>query len=144
MGQHRMFSLRIANSAKFLQMPADAQLLYFHLTLRADDDGIVEAYPILKLLSLPADNFKILLAKEFIKILNDEQILVITDWREHNTIRADRKTDSIYLPLLKAKFPEMDIIKARPRVDVRDNSRRLANQMSMDSPRTYHGQHKVS
>ncbi len=48
MGQRRMFSNRIANSAKFLQMPAESQLLYFHLVLRADDDGIVEAYPILK------------------------------------------------------------------------------------------------
>jgi hypothetical protein len=39
-----MFSTGIANSARFLQMPAESQLLYFHMILRADDDGVVKSY----------------------------------------------------------------------------------------------------
>ena len=50
-----MFSVRIANSAKFLQMPTETQLLYFHFVMRGDDDGVVEAYPIMKMLGLPED-----------------------------------------------------------------------------------------
>ena len=123
----RMFSNRIANSAKFLQMPTEAQLLYFHLILRADDDGIVESYPIIKLLGVPTDNFKVLKAKEYIRELNEDQVIVITDWLEHNTIRADRKVDSIYLPLLKKKYPELPIIMPKPRIDVEDNSKRLGD-----------------
>jgi hypothetical protein len=60
MANRRMFSNRIANSARFLQMPSEAQNLYFHMVMRADDDGIVESYPLLKLLGLAPDNFKIL------------------------------------------------------------------------------------
>jgi hypothetical protein len=125
MAQRRMFNNRIANSTKFLQMPAESQLLYFHMILRADDDGIVESYPLMKLLGAAPDSFKVLLAKGYIKQLNEDQVIVIIDWLEHNTIRADRKVDSIYLPLLNEKFPELPVIKPKPRVDVEDNSRRL-------------------
>jgi hypothetical protein len=135
MGEHRMFSNRIANSARFLQMPTEAQLLYFHFILRADDDGIVESYPILKLLGIPTDNYKLLIAKGYIKELNEDQVIVITDWLEHNTIRADRKTNSIYLNLMQKKFPELPYIEPKPRSDVKDNSKRLALP-STDSPRT--------
>ena len=106
-----MFSNRIANSARFLQMPSESQLLYFHMILRADDDGIVESYPLMKLLGVAPDSFKVLSAKGFIKQLNEDQVVVITDWLEHNVIRADRKVDSIYLPLLNEKFPEMKVVE---------------------------------
>jgi len=132
-----MFSNRIANSARFLQMPAESQLLYFHMVLRADDDGIVEAYPLMKLLGSASDNFKVLLAKGLIKTLNEDEVVVITDWTEHNKIRTDRKVNSIYLPLLLEKYPELPVIKAKPRSDVEDNSRRLANGQSTDSRRQY-------
>ena len=132
MGQRRMFSNRIANSAKFLQMPAESQLLYFHMILRADDDGIVESYPLVKMLGIPTDNFKVLIAKGFIRELNEDQVIVITDWLEHNKIRADRKVDSIYLPLLLKIAPELPLIEPKPRSDVEDNSRRLSGGQSTD------------
>lgn len=125
MAQRRMFSNRIANSAKFLQMPVESQLLYFHLILRADDDGIVESYPVMRLLGIAPDNFRILEAKDFIKKLNDDQVVVITDWLEHNTIRADRKVDSMYKNLLPS---EIKTIEPKPRSDVRNNSRRIGGQ----------------
>ncbi len=131
MANRRMFSNRIANSAKFLQMPTDAQLLYFHMILRADDDGVVEAYPLIKLLGSPSDVFKVLLAKGYIKQLNEDQVIVVVDWLEHNVIRADRKVDSIYKHLL-IKIPDIVLIEPKPRSDVEDNSKRLRGQ-STDS-----------
>ena len=123
-----MFSNRIANSARFLQMPAESQLLYFHMILRADDDGVVESYPLMKLLGVASDNFKVLLAKGFIKEINEDQVIVIVDWLEHNVIRADRKVDSIYKSLLKKEYPEIPLIEPKPRIDVEDNSKRIGGQ----------------
>jgi len=134
-----MFSNRIAGSAKFLRMPTDTQLLYFHMVLRADDDGVVESYPIMKILGVGSDNLKILLAKRFIIQLNEDQVVVITDWLEHNKIRADRKRDSIYKELLLKVCPDIKLVKATTRSDVKDNSKRL-----MDGPRSVHGQRKLS
>ncbi len=125
MSNRRMFSNRIANSAKFLQMPSESQLLYFHMVLRADDDGVVESYPLVKLLGVPIDTFKVLIAKGFIKNLNEDQVVVITDWLEHNTIRADRKVDSIYKTLLVQNIPDIVLIEPKPRSDVEDNSKRV-------------------
>lgn len=125
MGQRRMLSLRIANSAKFLQMPTDTQLLYFHMVIRADDDGVVECYPLIKMLGFSSDNFKILLAKEYIKQLNDEQVIIILDWLEHNVIRADRKVNSIYHNLIPK---DIKTVEPKARIDVKNNSLRLNGQ----------------
>jgi len=124
-----MFSNRIANSAKFLQMPAESQLLYFHMILRADDDGVVESYPLIKMLGLPTDNFKVLEAKGFIKQLNEDQVVVIMDWLEHNTIRADRKINSLYKPILDKIG--IKTIEPKPRSDVEDNTKRLGGQSTV-------------
>ncbi len=132
MANHRMFSYRIANSAKFLQMPAESQLLYFHMVLRADDDGVVESYPLTKMLGLAPDNFKVLLAKGFIQQLNEDQVIIIVDWLEHNTIRADRKVNSIYFDLIKNKLPELSLIEPKPRADT---GKPTGQPMDVHSPR---------
>ena len=41
MAERRMFAKTIIDSDAFLDMPLSAQALYFHLSMRADDDGFV-------------------------------------------------------------------------------------------------------
>ena len=41
MAEKRMFSKTIVDSDAFLDMPLSAQALYFHLSMRADDDGFL-------------------------------------------------------------------------------------------------------
>jgi hypothetical protein len=117
MSQRRMFSKRITNSGKFLKMPQSSQSLYFHLGMEADDDGVVEAYHVMKLTNANEDDLRVLVAKEFIKILNDDMVSFIMDWNEHNLIRPDRKINSIYKDLLLQVYPEADIINPKPRAD---------------------------
>jgi hypothetical protein len=135
----RMFSLNIINSARFLKMPTDAQNLYFHLGLRADDDGIVEAYSVMTQIRSSDDNLRILHAKGFVYVLNEDLVTYITDWKEHNNVRADRKIDSIYKNLLVQVLPEVAPKQAKPRSDVKDNSKRI----DMDGPRSDHGPHRL-
>jgi hypothetical protein len=146
MAQRRMLSLRIVDSARFLQMPLTAHALYFHLALHADDDGVVESFPVMRTTGAAQDDLRILLAKKFIHQLNDDLVVFVTDWREHNFIRADRKTDSVYKDLLLRIVPEANVIHPKPRTDVRDNSRRINQQPYLqptDSPRTVHGRHRL-
>lgn len=136
MAQRRMISLRIANSSRFLQMPPSAQLLYLHLALRADDDGVVEAYPVMKLINSNPDDMHVLKAREFIRVLNDDLVCLVSHWQEHNVIRADRKTDSIYSDLLQ-QIPDFVPLKARPRSDVK------TSQFLLDGPESVHGQRRL-
>ena len=41
LADRRMFAKTIIDSDAFLDMPQSTQLLYFHLSMRADDDGFI-------------------------------------------------------------------------------------------------------
>lgn len=119
MAERRMFSKRVVGSARFLKMPISTQSLYFHLGLNADDDGIVEAYTTIKQIGATEDDLKVLVAKGFCKVLNEDLVTYITDWRENNKLRADRKIDSIYKDLLLQMVPDADVQQARRRADLK-------------------------
>jgi len=125
-------------------MPTEAQNIYFHMLTEADDDGIVESYPLIKMLGLPPDNMKILFARGFIKPINNDEVIVITDWLEHNTIRPDRKRNSIYLPLMTKMYPELPFIEAKPRSDVNDNSNRVGGLSTVSVSKDKIRQDKLS
>lgn len=108
-----MFSKRIINSGRFLKMPVSTQNLYFHLGMNADDDGIVEAYTIIKNCGASEDDLKILVAKGFCKVLNEDLVTYITNWTENNHVRADRKVDSIYKNLLLNMYPDELLIVSK-------------------------------
>lgn len=96
MAQKRMFTKSIIDSDPFLEMPLSAQALYFHLNMRADDDGFVNnPKRITNYVSASADDLKILLAKRFI-IRFDSGVIVIKHWRMHNTLKSDRYRPTVY------------------------------------------------
>lgn len=113
MGNRRMFSSRITESTRFLKMPSSTQNLYFHLGMQADDDGIVEAYPVMCTIKATEDDLRILVSKGFITILNNDMVTYINDWLENNMIRADRKVDSIYKDLLLQVLPEVEVKESK-------------------------------
>ena len=89
MASRRMFSSRITESTRFLKMPATSQNLYFHLGINADDDGVVEAYPVMCKIGATEDDLKILVGKKFVSILNEDLVRFIADCRDH----SDREMD---------------------------------------------------
>ncbi len=112
MANRRMFSARVTESTRFLKMPASSQNLYFHLGMHADDDGVVEAYPVMCLLGATEDDLKIIIAKGFATLLNSDMVTFLNDWLENNNIRADRKIDSIYKDLLLEIVPDATLREA--------------------------------
>lgn len=121
MSQRRMISKSIINSAKFLKMPAETQSLYFHLCLNADDDGVVEAFTVLRTTWSSEDNLRILHAKWLIHVLNEDFVSYILDRNEHNLLRADRKVNSLYQNLLLKVIPWVDLLQPKQRKDRKKN-----------------------
>lgn len=96
MAQRRMFAKTIIDSDAFLDMPATAQLLYFHLSMRADDDGFInQPKSIMRMTGCKDDDLKLLIAKKFI-IPFETGIVVIKHWKIHNYIAKDRYTETKY------------------------------------------------
>lgn len=114
MASRRMFSRRITDSSRFVRMPLSAQALYFHLGQHADDDGVVEAYPVMRMIGANEDDLRMLILKEFVIPLNNDYVSYLPDWMEHNKIRADRKEDSLYIDLLLQVVPDAEIRQAKP------------------------------
>jgi len=126
MAQRRMFSKKVINSAKFLKMPVSTQCLYFHLGLNADDEGVAEAYNIMRMIGATEDDLKILVVKEFVIVLNEDLVTYIVHWNEHNLIRADRMIDSMYKNLL-VKISSVEFLEG-------DVNYETESQMSTKSP----------
>ncbi len=97
MAQRRMFSLEVVNTDAFLDLPASSQALYFHLGMRADDDGFVSnPKKITALVNCSPDDLSLLIAKGFI-IPFPSGVIVVRDWKTNNYIQADRYHETRYL-----------------------------------------------
>ena len=96
MAERRMFAKTIIDSDAFLDMPHSTQLLYFHLSMRADDDGFINnPKNIMRMIGCKDDDLKILVTKKFI-IPFDSGVVVIKHWKIHNYIAKDRYKETKY------------------------------------------------
>lgn len=96
MAEKRMFAKAVIDSDMFLDMPLTAQALYFHMAMRADDDGFVDnPKKIQRMVGASDDDFRLLIAKRFV-IVFESGIIVISHWKLHNYIRSDRYKPTIH------------------------------------------------
>lgn len=106
MANKRMFNLSVIDTDAFLEMPLSTQALYFHLNMRADDDGFVGNPKIIcRTVGASEDDLKLLIAKRFILIFEDG-VIVIKHWRMHNTLSVNRYKETNFIEdkaLLKVK-----------------------------------------
>ncbi len=97
LAERRMFAKKITESDAFLDMPSSTQMLYFHLSMNADDDGFVNnPKKIQRMCGASDDDFKLLIAKSFV-ILFESGIIVIKHWKMHNYIQSDRYRPTDYV-----------------------------------------------
>lgn len=127
MAERRMLSIKITSSARFLRMSHASQALYMHLVMNADDDGVVEAFSIMRLAAATEENLQELADRKFIRLLNEDLVAHILDWDENNKIRADRKRDSIYKDLLEQVETEEEnatvaVVEAAAEPDAEESS----------------------
>lgn len=96
MAERRMFAKTIIDSDAFLDMPQSSQLLYFHLSMRGDDEGFINnPKSIMRNVGCKDDDIKLLIAKKFL-IPFESGVVVIKHWRIHNYIQKDRFTPTKY------------------------------------------------
>lgn len=92
MAERRMMAKSVIETDLFMDMPMSSQCLYFHLLLRADDDGFITSpRRIMREVGCHEDDMKLLVAKNYI-IPFDSGVIVIKHWKIHNFIRSDRYT----------------------------------------------------
>lgn len=96
MAERRMFAKTIIDSDAFLDMPLSTQALYFHLSMRADDDGFINnPKKIKRVIGATDDDLRLLVTKHFI-IPFESGVVVIKHWKLHNYIQNDRYKETVY------------------------------------------------
>jgi len=96
MAEKRMFAKHIIDSDMFLDLSATAQNLYFHLAMRADDDGFINSVKkIMRVVGAQQNDIELLIYKSFIIPL-ESGVCVVKHWRIHNYLRSDRYKETLY------------------------------------------------
>ena len=101
MAKKRMFNLGVLETDAFMDLPLSAQALYFHLNMRADDDGFIgNPKRVTQNIGASIDDLKLLVLKRFL-LAFDDGVVVVKHWRMHNAIKRDRYTQTNYIEDLK-------------------------------------------
>lgn len=96
MAEKRMIAKSIIDSDIFLDMPVSAQNLYFHLNMRADDEGFIDSpRKIMRMVNCSNNDIDILLSKRYL-LSFESGVIVIKHWRLHNVIRKERVKPTLY------------------------------------------------
>ena len=107
MADRRMFSKAILESDPFMDMPAEAQMLYIRLNMAADDDGFCDnPRSIMRACGASDDAMKLLVAKKFVLTFSkqDNFIVVIKHWRMNNYIRKDTYHETKYKEFMRELY----------------------------------------
>lgn len=92
----RMFSNDIVGSDAFLEMPTSTQALYFHLNMKADDDGFVNPKMIMRMVGCGAVDLQVLIGKKFV-VPFENGVVVVKHWLiNNNKIQKDRYKPTLY------------------------------------------------
>ena len=95
MAERRMMAIRVIDDDAFLDLPMGARLLYYDLTMRADDDGFITPKKVMRLIGASQKDLDSLINAGFL-IAFDSGVVAITHWRQSNALRKDRYTPTAY------------------------------------------------
>lgn len=106
MAEKRMFSNLILNNDDFIEMPAEAQMLYVRLNMAADDRGICDSpRTVMRSCGASNDSMKLLIAKKFILLpAIKPSVVVIKHWWVHNNARKERFKETKHTDVISELF----------------------------------------
>ena len=140
MAQKRMFDKVITTSDDFLELSAEAQCLYFHMGMLADDDGLSKNYrSYMKLVGATNEDLQSLIEKSFIYKF-DSDVIAIKHWKINNTVRNDRYRPTIF----QNEFSRLDIADNNEYIMLDTNGIPDGNQMDTKNSIDKNSKDKIS
>jgi hypothetical protein len=96
MAEKRMFSKKIIFSDMYYSISDKAKSLYIYFLAEADDDGFVDSVRSIMNISNAKNKHLDELIKNNLVILMNSNLILISHWKVHNTIRPDRYHETLY------------------------------------------------
>ena len=140
MAQKRMFDKVVTTSDDFLELSAEAQCLYFHMGMLADDDGLAKNYrSYMKLIGATNEDLQSLIDKSFIYKF-DSDVIAIKHWKINNTVRNYRYRPTIF----QNEFSRLDIADNNEYIMLDTNGIPDGNQMDTKNSIVKNSKDKIS
>lgn len=135
-----MFDKVVTTSDDFLELSAEAQCLYFHMGMLADDDGLAKNYrSYMKLIGATNEDLQSLIDKSFIYKF-DSDVIAIKHWKINNTVRNDRYRPTIF----QNEFSRLDIADNNEYIMLDTNGIPNGNQMDTKNSIDKNSKDKIS
>ena len=135
-----MFDKVVTTSDDFLELSAEAQCLYFHMGMLADDDGLAKNYrSYMKLIGATNEDLQSLIDKSFIYKF-DSDVIAIKHWKINNTVRHDRYRPTIF----QNEFSRLDIADNNEYIMLDTNGIPDGNQMDTKNSIDKNSKDKIS
>lgn len=136
MASARLIPKALYHSRTFLKLPVTAQNLMTFLILDSDNDGIVEAYGVMRMIGAADDDLRVLVERGMVYVLDDEWITYIRNFQDFNKLDARNFQISKHRQLLLQVHPELEEKLITPQ------KREKSHGMPRDAT-GYHGEGKV-
>ncbi len=92
-----MFAKSVTESDEFLELSKNAQCLYYHLCMYADDDGFINnVKSVLRIVGSTKEDLEELKRTNYIHEF-DSGIILVMHWKTHNYIQKDRYKPTVYV-----------------------------------------------
>lgn len=114
MASARLIPKALYHSRTFLKLPVTAQNLMTFLILDSDNDGIVEAYGVMRMIGAADDDLRVLVEREMVYVLDDEWITYIRNFQNYNKLDPRNFQPSKHRQLLIQVHPELEKILIQP------------------------------
>ena len=117
MASQRMIKLALVETDKFMGLPPKAQLLYFNLILRADDDGFIgSTKTTLRLIGADENDLELLVRSGYLFVF-ESGVSVIRHWKLHNHVRPAIYKETYYTEeFSRVYLNDMEIYELRDTV----------------------------
>lgn len=97
MATKRMFHVELIESDEFLNLPASAQNLYFHLGMRADDEGFITGVSLILLRAgASEEDLQKLIQAGFVMAFPGSHVLLLRHFYLNNDLRRNRWRPTIH------------------------------------------------
>lgn len=92
-----MFAKSVTESDEFLELSKNAQCLYYHLCMYADDDGFINnVKSVLRIVGSTKEDLEELKRTNYIHEF-ESGIILVMHWKAHNYIQKDRYKPTVYV-----------------------------------------------
>ena len=109
----------VTSKNMFVTMSKGAQLLYFHLNMETDDDGVAEGQLVMNMIRARRSDMIELIENDYVTVLDEKGwIVYVNDFHAFNSLGKYLVYPSVYRNALIARFPNIKNVLFTPKNNI--------------------------